>query len=688
MTKELTLNKVAAALVGVAMTAGLAFAFAAERAHASQLSELVNLFIALDIIPAAKAEDARAALAEMEKTPAAPTAAAATCNFTRNLKTGDKGADVKELQKLLNSKGYMVAATGAGSVGMETEFFGPATAGAVKKMQEAFASEILAPLGLTSGTGFFGASTRAKANSLCTPVVVPPVTGDDDDDDDTTEVGDDDDDDDTLSGGEVSLEDFKRLGSPSSVDVGEGEEQTKVAGWEFDVKDADGMLKRVDVNFETTTAAPASSKPYDYFDAVSLFLDGEEIAEVDAGSKDDWSDLAGNVWQIRFTGLSEKLAEDSTPDLVVAVTTVSNLDTDDENTTWNVWVAEDGIRVQDGEGLDQYVGDAGDTLAGAADERTFTTEGAGADDELKVSLNSANPKSSIIKVDTDNSTEDQVVLVFDLKAEGNDISIDTLPITFTVPATDEFDDIVTDVKLEIDGDTYNDYTTASSTTAGTATTTFDLDEDVIVPKDGKVTVKVLVDLNSLTGNYAAGTLISASIPSYGVDAITGTAGDDLSATTNTGSATGETHELQSEGLFAEIVSVDETKTAGDNNAADVGDYEIKFDLTAFDDTFYVSATTSAVFVYHVEDGNGATVATNTVAAVTSTATKESNSYRIDDGESETFTLTVTLNPDVTGYYRIELDSITFGDTAALPYGSSHTASPDEDFETGNLYLNK
>ena len=93
---ELTLNRVAAGLVGVAMVAGLGLAFAAERAHAVTLSELVELFIALDVIPADKAEEARAVLAGQDsETPTTPTLATSmSCSFTRNLTVGDTGQDV------------------------------------------------------------------------------------------------------------------------------------------------------------------------------------------------------------------------------------------------------------------------------------------------------------------------------------------------------------------------------------------------------------------------------------------------------------------------------------------------------------------------------------------------------------------------------------------------------------------
>lgn len=94
------------------------------------------------------------------------TAKASSYVFTRNLTLGSTGTDVKNLQQFLNVQGFNVAKSGNGSPGHETAYFGQATKAALIKFQEYYAEDILVPNGLTKGTGFFGASTRGKINSM------------------------------------------------------------------------------------------------------------------------------------------------------------------------------------------------------------------------------------------------------------------------------------------------------------------------------------------------------------------------------------------------------------------------------------------------------------------------------------------------------------------------------------------
>jgi hypothetical protein len=103
-----------------------------------------------------------------------------TVTFSRNLTIGSSGADVFELQKILNlSPKTRLANDGPGAPGEETTYFGPLTRAAVIKYQNLYASEILFPLGLSLGTGFFGPSTREKINKAHLDIsdTIPPTAG-------------------------------------------------------------------------------------------------------------------------------------------------------------------------------------------------------------------------------------------------------------------------------------------------------------------------------------------------------------------------------------------------------------------------------------------------------------------------------------------------------------------------------
>lgn len=89
--------------------------------------------------------------------------------FNANLTMGSKGADVLNLQKVLNSDAdTQVAASGVGSAGNESSYFGALTKAAVIKFQKKY--------GITPSVGYVGAITRAKLNSMGGVVVVPPGT--------------------------------------------------------------------------------------------------------------------------------------------------------------------------------------------------------------------------------------------------------------------------------------------------------------------------------------------------------------------------------------------------------------------------------------------------------------------------------------------------------------------------------
>lgn len=88
------------------------------------------------------------------------------CAFTRDLHLGISGVDVQCLQKYLNVTGILVSATGAGSPGNETVYFGARTKAAVAKWQ--------AGEGISPTAGYFGSKSRARyAVRPLSPVTLP-----------------------------------------------------------------------------------------------------------------------------------------------------------------------------------------------------------------------------------------------------------------------------------------------------------------------------------------------------------------------------------------------------------------------------------------------------------------------------------------------------------------------------------
>lgn len=77
--------------------------------------------------------------------------------FTRDLRVGASGADVKRLQQILNAQGYTIATIGAGSPGNESTYFGAKTAAALAKLQKAKGLPVV---------GWVGPKTRTFLNSI------------------------------------------------------------------------------------------------------------------------------------------------------------------------------------------------------------------------------------------------------------------------------------------------------------------------------------------------------------------------------------------------------------------------------------------------------------------------------------------------------------------------------------------
>jgi hypothetical protein len=156
MSIALSTHKVAAIAIGVAMVFSFAFVTPASAQTVADLTAQINSLLTT--------------IASLQAQLAAMTGGGATgCyTFTQNYGQDDSGGEVMNVQKFLNMDAATRLASGAdaGAPGYETNYFGVRTKAAVIKFQDKYTAEVLTPVGLTSGTGYWGPSSRAKANAL------------------------------------------------------------------------------------------------------------------------------------------------------------------------------------------------------------------------------------------------------------------------------------------------------------------------------------------------------------------------------------------------------------------------------------------------------------------------------------------------------------------------------------------
>lgn len=175
MTITKSSTKFVALAAGVALALSLVFAPAFAPAQAAGLTsgQIQSILSLLSSFGADQAtiNNVNAALNGQATTGtgSGPVTTGAACPaLTRSLQVGSSGSDVKALQVFLNSNvATQVAASGAGSPGMETSTFGPATKAAVIKFQTANG---------VSAIGVVGPATRAAIAAACSGTPSNPGT--------------------------------------------------------------------------------------------------------------------------------------------------------------------------------------------------------------------------------------------------------------------------------------------------------------------------------------------------------------------------------------------------------------------------------------------------------------------------------------------------------------------------------
>jgi len=580
--------------------------------------------------------------------------------FNNNLSMGMSHPDVMELQKVLNmNASTMVASTGAGSMGMETMYFGSRTKAAVMAYQAAN--------GISPVSGFVGPITRAKMNSGTTTTPTTPTTPS------------------NLEGTDGTINDVSEISSYNNEEVGEGESDVKVAGFEVEAtNDGDIAIKSMKIQFDST-GNTGSTHLDDYIDGASIWMGSTKIGSVDV---DDFSENS-DIYTRTVTVSNAVVRADDTEKFYIAVDAVNSFDSSDisgSNDSWDVDVLS--IRFEDGAGVVTTDDSTGD-MPGMDVAMNFVSFGTAADTELVFSTASDSPEADVVMVDDSTDTEGVVLLKGKMKLEGtSDAVIDEMPITFS-PVGANINVMATNLILVIDGEEYSE-SVPSIADAASGSVTFD-NLDFSMDAGDTVEFEVRADMTDMDGTvFAEGDTLTASFTSSNRDVMDAEneEGDQLSdSSEKSGTVTGDAQEFRTEGIMLTLVSKTADVTQGNSSNDDLGEFIIKFKVKAMGSSVYVSSlatasltTTGTGAVAGVERSGTATIGGVSVTIVNTTdddLTSVGN-FLIEDGDEETFEMTTTVQLPAAGaggQFRALL--------RALDWDIDDDASPDQSY-TSNL----
>jgi hypothetical protein len=638
-------SKFAVAFVAVAML----FTLVAPAVNAAETVEDLQKTIA----------DLLAQVAELEGKTADADSSASCEAIAAPLTMGSTGANVTALQNRLIADGEAIAAGATG-------YFGAQTKAALASWQ--------GKNSVSPAIGYYGPLTAAAMAADCTPA-------DEDDEDDSSS--------DELQG-EGTLDVFE-IDDASDTDVQEGAEDAEIAELTLEATDGDVELSRMDIALTTG----GSEDPWDVFETITLWVDGDMIAEVTADDEDEYlDDVAGTL---RFSDIGLVLMEDEEVDVVVAATVQGAVD-GTLPAAWSLGVEE--VRYFDADGVaddDSTTGDIGSTVSA---DFNVVVEGDG--EELKFSIGDNSPEATDIIVDDTSKTNGVTILEYTIEAQEGDIDLNNLVVRVDTSASTTA--VVDDIMVVIDGAEF-DAEALVATNKGTISATesryvnndvtndsvwyaFDIDGDVTIDMDEEVTVEVIADLKSQSGNYSNGATILAEVTSVERGATDAEGADNV--TTFSGTAVGETHTMVAEGIVVPVDGFTATvDTLGQNDT--IGEYTLEFEVTAIEGDFYI--TDNAATSTGVVDGVRYTIdpaASGSATAVLESTGDEDTSgvFTVQEGATETFTLTVTYDPAAAGSFRVQLEEVWYssnvnGTTGALQY----TPAPATDFRSASKAIN-
>jgi len=599
-----------------------------------------------------------------------------------------KAQSVSELQAMIAALQAQIAALAGGSSSSSCTYVHTVTL-----KQGSTGSQVAAMQAVIGATadGKFGPMTKAKVQAfqaskgLVADGVVGPMTGaaiaascsmDDDSSNDDSSSAD-------LEGSFGTIDTVTTLSQYSNEEIGEGADEVKVLGFEVEASnDGDIMINSVKLNFDPAGNGSGDSDNLDdYIDGVTIWMGSKEVGSADA---EDFTENSNDTFTRTISLKNAIVRADDSEKFYVSVDASGNLDSGDiDSDSWTLDV--DNLRFEDGSGVVTTYTDSPVNAMNVPMD--FVDFGTAADTELKISTHTDSPDAQIVVVDDSDTTDGVTLLKGKLKLEGtSDVVIDQFPVTLTTSGATNLAAVTNSVTLIIDGE---EYTESVTSTYGSLTASITFDNlDFNLDAGDTVTFEVKADINDIeSGSFDEGDTLKADVTSTNRSQmdVENEEGDALTSSDRSGTAIGEYQEFRTQGIMVELVSTNEVVGGTDST---IGTFTIKFKVTAVGDDAYLGTTVSQGLTYTV-DASGTTT-TGGVSAVlvnnTDTDVTSQGNYLVEEGESETLTLTVSKADGPAGLFRANLTGVKWDSSDADTTMSNTYSSNMQDFHTDYVTL--
>jgi hypothetical protein len=491
----------------------------------------------------------------------AGSAFAAGYTFTNYLKVGSTGADVTALQTWLVANGFLTM-----PAGVSTGYFGQLTKAAVVKYQ--------ASVGLPA-TGFVGPLTIAKLNGGTTTTTTSAscpagytCVANGSTSGSVTTVG--------TEGTILVTEDSSGLKSS----LYEGDVLASVLGFKVEAKTSDALVQRVKV--QIGTSANAYTK---VFRKVSITdASGNVLASKDLNSSSVDRD-SSTQYSVTLTGLNALVKKDAKVTFYVKFDLYGSISSDYRGAQ-SVKLLADGVRAQDGAGIDQYGPSSAITKAptisrSLADSATLT-----------LSTDPSVRKATTVVADQGSDTNEkdmETVASFRALAEKDGVLVRDLKVTASSTAG-----VATQPTAYLfDGSTQ--IASASASTTGTVTEYSFTSIDQTIAKDVTKTYTVKVDVRGAT-TTVDNFIVNGVAVSSAESASTGT-----TVTVSSLSTVGEYITFVSKGVISTLASssININKTTDQNGATTevhlTSTFNLNLKATGADAVFGAPATSTINF---------------------------------------------------------------------------------------------